>query len=44
VPLRAGEKIAGALGIGTVRQHEYTPGETHELEEIARLIGRFLKL
>ena len=44
VPLRAGEKIAGALGIGTVRQHEYTPDETRELEEIGRLIGRFLKL
>jgi len=44
VPLRDGEKIAGTLGIGTVRQHEYTPEETRELEEIARLIGRFLKL
>jgi GAF domain-containing protein len=44
VPLRDGEKIAGTLGIGTVRQHEYTPEETRELEEIGRLIGRFLKL
>jgi L-methionine (R)-S-oxide reductase len=44
VPLRDGDKIAGTLGIGTVRQHEYTPDETRELEEIARLIGRFLKL
>jgi putative methionine-R-sulfoxide reductase with GAF domain len=44
VPLRDGEKIAGTLGIGTVRAHEYTPDETRELEEIARLIGRFLKL
>jgi L-methionine (R)-S-oxide reductase len=44
VPLRDGEKIAGTLGIGTVRPHEYTPDETRELEEIARLIGRFLKL
>jgi L-methionine (R)-S-oxide reductase len=44
VPLRDGDKIAGTLGIGTIRQHEYTPDEMRELEEIARLIGRFLKL
>jgi L-methionine (R)-S-oxide reductase len=41
VPLRDGDKIVGTLGIGTIRQHEYTPDETRELEEIARLIGRF---
>jgi GAF domain-containing protein len=44
VPLRDGDKIAGTIGIGTIRQHEYTPEETRELEEIGRLIGRFLKL
>src|SRR5271168_4516592 len=44
VPLRDGDKTVGTFGIGTIRQHEYTPDETHELEEIARLIGRFLKL
>jgi L-methionine (R)-S-oxide reductase len=44
VPVRDGDKIAGTLGIGTVRPHEYTPDETRELEEIARLIGRLLKL
>jgi len=44
VPLRDGDKLAGTLGIGTRREHEYTPEETRELEEIARLIGRFLKL
>ena len=44
MPIREGDKIAGALGIGTVRQHEYTPEETRELEEVARLIGRFLRL
>lgn len=44
VPLRDGEKIVGTFGIGTVCQHKYTPEETCELEEIARLIGRFLKL
>ena len=43
VPLRDGDKIVGTIGIGTVRQHEYTPDETRELEEIGRLIGRFLK-
>ena len=44
VPIRDGDKIAGTLGIGTMRQHEYTPAETRELEEVARLTGRFLKL
>jgi GAF domain-containing protein len=44
VPLRDGDKTVGTIGIGTIRQHEYTPDETHELEEIGRLIGRFLKL
>jgi L-methionine (R)-S-oxide reductase len=44
VPIRDGDKIAGTLGIGTRREHEYTPDETRELEEIARLLGRFLKL
>jgi GAF domain-containing protein len=44
VPLRDGDKTVGTIGIGTIRQHEYTPEETRELEEIARLIGRFLKL
>lgn len=43
VPLRKGEKIGGTLGIGTIRQHEYTPDEMRELEEIGRLIGGFLK-
>ena len=44
VPIRNGEKLIGTLGIGTVRQHEFTPDETRELEEVARLIGRFLKV
>jgi GAF domain-containing protein len=44
VPLRDGDKTVGTIGIGTMRQHEYTPEETRELEEIGRLIGRFLKL
>jgi L-methionine (R)-S-oxide reductase len=44
VPLRDGDKTVGTIGIGTIRRHEYTPDETRELEEIGRLIGRFLKL
>lgn len=44
VPLRDGDKTVGTIGIGTIRQHEFTPDETRELEEIGRLIGRFFKL
>lgn len=43
VPVRAGERIVGTLGIGTVRQYEYTPEETRELEKIGRAVGDFLK-
>jgi len=43
VPTRAGDKITGALGIGTLRPYEYTPAETRELEETGRVIGDFLK-
>jgi len=42
VPLRDGDKTLGTIGIGTIRMHEYTPDETRELEEIGRLIGRFI--
>ena len=34
VPIFNGEKIVGTLGIGTKREHEYTPAETRALEEI----------
>jgi GAF domain-containing protein len=44
MPVRDGDKTVGTLGIGTIRQHEYTPDETRELEEVGRLIGRILKL
>lgn len=44
VPLRDHDKIVGTIGIGTIRQHEYTPDETRGLEEIGRLIGRQLNL
>jgi GAF domain-containing protein len=39
VPIRNNGKIAGTLGIGTVRQYEYTADETRALEEIGRMIG-----
>jgi L-methionine (R)-S-oxide reductase len=39
VPLRDGDAIVGALGVGTARQYEYTPEETRLLEEIGRLVG-----
>ncbi len=42
VPLRNGDKTVGTIGIGTIRQHEYTPDKTRELEEVGRLIGRFI--
>ena len=39
VPIRNGEKIVGTLGIGTRREHEYTPTETRALEEMGRALG-----
>jgi L-methionine (R)-S-oxide reductase len=44
VPVREGEKVTGTLGIGTRREHEYSAKEINALQEIARLIARFLKL
>ncbi len=41
VPLRNDDKITGTIGIGTIRQYEYTPDETRRLEEIGRLIGAY---
>ena len=35
VPIRAGDKIVGTLGIGTRREHTYTTEETRKLEKIA---------
>lgn len=43
VPVRNGDKIAGTIGIGTIRPYEYTAEETRELEEIGRRLGEFLK-
>jgi GAF domain-containing protein len=42
VPLRYGDKIVGTLGIGTVREYEYTPDETRLLEEIGQLIRAYV--
>ena len=42
VPIRDGDKIVGTLGIGTRREHEYTPEETRGLEDIARSLGAHL--
>jgi L-methionine (R)-S-oxide reductase len=39
VPMYRDEKIVGTLGIGTRRQHEYTPEETQRLQGIANLIA-----
>lgn len=41
VPMRKDGKIVGTLGIGTMRQHEYTSEETQRLEEVANSIAAF---
>jgi len=43
VPLRDRDKIVGTIGVGTMRPYEYTPEQTHDLEEIGRALGEFLK-
>jgi L-methionine (R)-S-oxide reductase len=43
VPVRHDNALVGTLGIGTLRQYEYTPEETHELMEMGRAISGFLK-
>lgn len=44
VPIRAGDKIVGTLGIGTSREHEYTLEETRKLEEIGQTIAAHFTL
>ena len=39
VPLRNGEAVVGTIGVGTIRQYQFTPEETHLLEELGRAIG-----
>jgi signal transduction protein with GAF and PtsI domain len=42
VPIQRDGKIVGTLGIGTRREHEYTPEETNRLQEAANLIAAHL--
>jgi len=44
VPLRNGDTIIGAIGVGTMRQYQYTPEETQLLEEVGRVIGPHVSL
>lgn len=44
VPVRFGESIIGAFGIGTMRPHEYTKEEIAALENVARLMGEKLNV
>jgi len=44
VPLRQGETVVGAIGIGTTRPYEYTPEEVQSLEGIGRVMGEHLTL
>jgi|ERR1700733_1307104 len=43
VPIRNGNKIVGTLGIGTIREHEYSALEINSLQEIGRGLAEFLK-
>jgi L-methionine (R)-S-oxide reductase len=43
VPLRKGDTMIGTIGVGTMRQYEYTAEETRQLEEIGRLIGAHVR-
>lgn len=43
VPIRAGSKIVGTLGVGTVRSYEYSADETRQLEDIATRIAEIIK-
>jgi L-methionine (R)-S-oxide reductase len=42
VPIRHNNAIVGTIGIGTIRQYQYTSEETALLEEIGRESGRHL--
>ena len=44
VPIRDGDKIVGTLGIGTRREHEYTPAETLALEDIGRSLAAQIQI
>ena len=42
VPVHDTGQLVGTLGIGTRREHEYTPEETAALEKIGRLLAAAL--
>src|ERR1039458_367075 len=42
VPIRNGNKTVGTLGVGTVRERDYSAAEINSLLEIAKLIGEKL--
>ncbi|HSY19694.1 MAG TPA: GAF domain-containing protein [Candidatus Acidoferrales bacterium] len=39
VPIRAGDKVLGTLGIGTKREHEYSAAEINALQDIANSLA-----
>ncbi len=43
VPIRRGGMIVGTIGVGTKREHEYTPEETRTLEDMGRLLGEHVR-
>lgn len=43
VPVRAGGRIIGTFGIGTVREHEYSAAEINRLQDIANSIADALQ-
>ena len=43
VPVRDGDTIVGTLGVGTIRQYQYTLEETRLLEDLGRLMGAHLE-
>jgi len=39
VPIRAGDKLVGTLGIGTKREHDYSAAEINALQDIANSLA-----
>lgn len=42
VPMRKDGNVVGAIGVGTVRPHEYTAEETLRLEKVADLLAGYV--